>query len=183
MRKKEICSGNWLRLISLERECPDGKTRVWESVERVGARGAAAMLAILRPSNRIVLVRQFRPPAGGFVIEIPAGLVDEGESVEETAMRELREETGYHGRIERALPPAFSSPGLSGETIAIVEMSIDENAPENAVLETDFDDGEELETILVPIGELQEFLAARTAEGDAVDAKLLAFAAALEISI
>jgi len=79
--------------VSLERDCPDGKTRVWESVERVGGRGAAAMLAILRPSNRIVLVRQFRPPAGRFVIEIPAGLVDEGESVEETAMRELREET------------------------------------------------------------------------------------------
>ena len=180
MEKRELFSGNWLRLVELERECSDGARRKWESVERVGSRGAAAMLAVLRPSGRVVLVRQFRPPAERFVIELPAGLIDEGETAGETAVRELREETGYHGRIERVWPAAFSSPGLSGETITIVEMSIDENAPENDVLETDFDEGEDLETFLVPKGELRKFLLERVEAGDGVDAKLLSLAVDLE---
>jgi 8-oxo-dGTP pyrophosphatase MutT (NUDIX family) len=42
-----------------------------------------------------VLEKQYRPPLGKMVIEVPAGLVDAGESPEEAAVRELREETGY----------------------------------------------------------------------------------------
>lgn len=43
--------------------------------------------------------RQFRPPAGRVVIEFPAGLVDPNETLEECALRELREETGYVGEL------------------------------------------------------------------------------------
>jgi 8-oxo-dGTP pyrophosphatase MutT (NUDIX family) len=45
------------------------------------------------------LQKQFRPPIDQVVIEVPAGLIDEGESAEECALRELREETGYVGRL------------------------------------------------------------------------------------
>lgn len=47
----------------------------------------------------IVLQRQFRPPVNAICIEIPAGLVDEGETPEQAAIRELHEETGYVGEI------------------------------------------------------------------------------------
>ena len=58
------------------------------------------VIAILRNPKgpEILLQKQFRPPVGKVCIEIPAGLLDVGESGEECAVRELREETGYVGK-------------------------------------------------------------------------------------
>ena len=47
----------------------------------------------------ILLQKQFRPPIDAVTIEVPAGLMDEGENAEECALRELKEETGYTGVI------------------------------------------------------------------------------------
>ena len=55
-----------------------------------------------------MLQKQFRPPINKVVIEVPAGLVDEGESPEESAIRELREETGYIGIAAEVSPIMFN---------------------------------------------------------------------------
>lgn len=59
------------------------------------------IIAVLtKPSGpEIVLQKQFRPPVGKVTIEIPAGLVDAGEGAAESAVRELKEETGYVGTV------------------------------------------------------------------------------------
>ena len=96
LRKNEVASGKWLALEVLDYVDRNGKERRWECVSRKRCAGAVLMIAELLPSHRLVLIRQYRPPADGVVLEFPAGLIDEGETPEAAALRELREETGYH---------------------------------------------------------------------------------------
>jgi len=174
-KRSKTASGDWLCLEKIEYLDASGKNRDWESVMRVNGRGAVAILAILKPSERIILVRQFRPPANGYVIEFPAGLVDAGESPEEAAVRELREETGYNSVVIDVMPPMFSSPGFSGETLSLVRVEVDENAPENQNLITEFDESEDIETFPVKSSELSQFLKERELLGDLMDSKVLIY--------
>lgn len=56
----------------------------------------------------IVLQKQYRPPIDKITIEVPAGLIDEGETAEQAAVRELKEETGYVGKVTESSPVMFN---------------------------------------------------------------------------
>lgn len=175
---KEVKSrGRWLSLCEVAYKSHDGSTRTWECVERVSCAGAVAIIPTLKPSGRIVLVRQYRPPIDAYAIEFPAGLIDRTEEPAATALRELREETGYQGRIVKMLPVGYNSPGLTQEGVHLAIVEIDEAA--QGELKTQFDESESIETLLVPRDELPDFLMKAAGAGDKIDAKALAFAAAL----
>lgn len=169
--KTSIGEGRFLRLCNVVFTDEEGKKRNWESVERTNSSGAVMIAACLKESRRVLFVRQYRPPAGKYTIELPAGLLDKpGESVEEAALRELYEETGYTGKVLRVLPPAYSSPGMSKETITIVFVEIsDKDFP--VPPEAHNDVGEHIETFAVKIDELESFLQQRAALGDAIEAR------------
>jgi len=76
--------------------------------------GAAVVLAVTG-ERRLVLVRQFRYAVGEFLWEIAAGHIEAGEAPEETARRELTEETGYYPRRLEKLSTFYPSPGFSDE--------------------------------------------------------------------
>lgn len=89
----------------------------WEYVRRNNAHGVVVIVAVR--DGELLLIEQHRPPAGGSVIELPAGLAgDEGQGDEpllQAAQRELLEETGYVAALWTELLTCYASPGLTDE--------------------------------------------------------------------
>ncbi len=79
--------------------------------------GSAVMMAV--QDDRILLVRQYRLPAGKLMWELPAGKVDQGETPFEAAQRELIEETGYTAATWKELTHFYPSPGFVEEKMTI----------------------------------------------------------------
>ena len=178
---ESLHKGKWLELKKLYFTDEKGHERSWESVERLKCGGAVVMIAKLIPSGKIILIRQFRPPMNSYLIEFPAGLVDDGENPVVSAERELLEETGYLGKVVKIFEPSCSSPGLTGETVRFCIMEIDENLPENRTPAPAPEEGEHIETFLVHPDELSGFLKSRIAAGDAIDSKLLSCSIAMRL--
>ncbi len=84
---------------------------------------AVIIVPILRTDNeppRLVMVKEFRVPIGDYIFAFPAGLLDDGESIEDTVRRELMEETGLEVvAVKRVTQPLYSSSGLSDEAVAM----------------------------------------------------------------
>jgi ADP-ribose pyrophosphatase len=83
--------------------------------------GAAAVVPFLDPPGgadpRVVLIRQFRHAADGYIWEVPAGRLDGGELPEACAARELEEETGMRARRLERLTTIYTTPGFTDERI------------------------------------------------------------------
>lgn len=92
---------------------PNGATVELEVVRHPGA----AAIVPMKDERTVILVRQFRLAAGGFIYEIPAGKLHPGEDPHLCAERELEEEIGYRaGKIER-LETFFTAPGFTDEVM------------------------------------------------------------------
>ena len=173
--RKVVATGRHVQLEQIQWRDEQGRPREWESAERPGGTQAVTIIAWLEPSDRLLLVRQYRPPAGRPVIEFPAGLIDEGETPEQALRRELREETGYDAVIDRMLPPSFNSAGLTGESVWIALGRIDEKASINAAAAPTPDDGESIEVLRLSRDELTRLIADVQAGQQRVDGKVACY--------
>ena len=178
--KRVLGEGRFLTLSELEYNDGSGKLRRWEACDRAGNGAAAFILAHIVPDDELLFVRQFRPPAGRLMLEFPAGLIDPGETPEETAVRELYEETGYRGKVIGCSRPGWSSPGLTGETICMVKMKIDGDAYRGQTVEPHPEECERIEVFRVKRSELAAFVAAQEAQGVGIDTKIYTYLAAME---
>jgi 8-oxo-dGDP phosphatase len=97
-------------------EMPEGDVSERDVVEHPGA----VAIVALDDQDRVLMIHQYRHPAGGTLWEIPAGLRDvPGEPTRVTAERELLEETGHRARDWHVLTDFFSSPGISTERLRV----------------------------------------------------------------
>ena len=140
----------------------------WEYVARVRRMGAAVILALTEDS--IVLVEQYRVALGARTIELPAGLIGDGETDEpgwQAAARELEEETGWRAARWEDLGDFATSPGMSSEMFTLFRAGgLERAGPGGGVA------GEDIVPHLVRIVDLPAFLAAKRAEGMVIDCRL-----------
>lgn len=138
----------------------------WEYVSRTG--GMTAVVILAEHEGHVLLVEQYRVPVGRPVLELPAGLVgdeDPDAGIEDTALKELEEETGCRAARIEPLGEFFSSPGMASEGFTLVRaqgVTADGRKVEDAI-----------RVHRVPRAEIAAFVDARRAAGVAIDVRIL----------
>ena len=98
---------------------PNGVTVDLETIRHPGA----AAVVPVKDDGTVVLIRQFRHAAGGFIYEIPAGKLSPGEEPLHCASRELEEEVGYRASSFELLSSIFTAPGFADEVIHVYKAT------------------------------------------------------------
>lgn len=106
---------------------------------------------------QVVVLKEYRACLGAYCLEFPAGLVDSGEDISTAALRELREETGFYGKVIQ-IGPRVPQSTIGKEDVHVVVCQIDLDAPENQQPVQDLDDGEDIQTLLLPLNNLLQEL-------------------------
>ena len=100
-------------------QLPNGVTVDLETIRHPGA----AAVVPVKDDGTVVLIKQFRHAAGGFIYEIPAGKLHPGEDPLHCASRELEEEVGYRASSFELLSSIFTAPGFADEVIHVYQAT------------------------------------------------------------
>mmetsp|Transcript_6812 Transcript_6812/g.9934 ORF Transcript_6812/g.9934 Transcript_6812/m.9934 type:complete len:301 (-) Transcript_6812:36-938(-) len=183
--KKDVHSQKWLKMVDVKYQDHHQKPTPYESVERT-TRGSSAIdgvdiLAIVDTydnSKHLLLTVQYRPPLEALAIEFPTGLVDDGETAVEAAIRELKEETGFEmeeSNIKRISPAVCLEPSMTNSNTKLIYANLHESQMGDQNLE----ESEFIKIILVPLSILLDTLDKFQDSGCIVDGKVYAYALGL----
>ena len=197
VQRKTVGTTKWLQLDTVSYQDQTGKERQWDYATRTTKQAkhkpdAVVIIPLLQHRNRpattttteqdmildTLVVEQYRPPLESTTLEFPAGLIDPGETPQQAAVRELREECGYYvgdaeaactmvptgvwaasaSSLPSASPLVCMSPGLCDETVVCVLVRVDLDNPYNQDghpfrLPPQPDDGEYITTHRIPLRE------------------------------
>ncbi|KAF9456499.1 NUDIX hydrolase domain-like protein [Collybia nuda] len=204
-RELSAAEAKWITLKQIKYVDADGTERFWECAERKTRKSsgvdAVAVLAILRSKTNAfplstVVIEQYRPPIDKFIIELPAamgkGLVDEKETPEQAAIRELEEETGFTAdKVLQVSSTTVSDPGMTNANMKLVVLDVllaDQMETPTQKLES----GEFIVQKVVELaklneclqGNIRQFMQADYAQrGFVVDARLSHFATGYDMAL
>jgi ADP-ribose pyrophosphatase len=156
---QDIFDGRVVHLLLHKVRLPDGEYSKREVVEHPGA----VAIVALDDQQNVLMVRQFRLPAGKILYEIPAGTLEDDEAPEVCASREMREETGYKPANLESLGGFYTAPGYTTEFIHLFYAT----GLSEARLEQDVDEFIELERM--PFSKALEMIE----QGEIVDGKTI----------
>jgi ADP-ribose pyrophosphatase len=128
---QKLTNHKWLNLFKLHYTDTHNASRAWllasrskepKAISRItDPPDAVVIVARHAVTGKIVVIREYRVPLADVEYGFPAGLVDAGETIEQAAARELKEETGLDVvKFTKISPPVYSSAGLTDESIAMV---------------------------------------------------------------
>ena len=170
---KKLTAGRWLNLFSVNYVARTGEEKSWQIVTRqkepkcvsgdYRQPDAVVIVPFHAEENKMVILREYRVPLNDYEYGFPAGLVDQGESVEQATRRELMEETGLSvRRFIKISPPIYSSAGMTDESVSMVYVDC-EGAPSTRKNTA----SELIEILFVSPAEAQELLKDATLKFDA----------------
>lgn len=161
---EEKYSGAIIKVYREEVRLPDGSHRFWDVVRH---RGAVCVVPV-DENGDVILVRQFRYPAGRVMLEIPAGKLEEGEEDRlAVAIRELKEETGAVAKKMECLGDIYTTPAYVDERITMYL------ATGLSFGSSQLDEGEFLSVVRMPLREAAELAMAGKIEDAKTQAALL----------
>jgi len=181
----------WLTLKKIRYSDPEGKERAWEFAERTTRKSsgvdAVAIFAILKSKANsfplsTVVIEQYRPPIDKFIVELPAGLVDDNETPENAAIRELQEETGLKAeKVIESSSLIVSDPGMTNANMKLIVLSV--LLEDKLVLpDPNLDVGEFIVRRVVEISKLSDELKEYDSKGFIIDARLSHLAFGLQVA-
>lgn len=143
----------------------------WEFVSRVNSSGAVFILAVT-PQQELLLVEQYRVPLQAHTIELPAGMIGDeqhlrDETLFESALRELEEETGYRGRSAELVLSGPVAPGLTSEMLHLVRVSDLERVHQGGGV-----DGEDIRVHVVPLAGIDRWLEQQRHAGRLIEPRI-----------
>ena len=121
----------WLNMFDVDYVDQDGRHRSWQIASRSKAPkcitgqfnmpDAVVIVPFHTAENKVVIIKEYRVPLADYEYGFPAGLIDPGETIEQTTRRELQEETGLTvTRFLKISAPVYSSAGMTDESVAMV---------------------------------------------------------------
>ncbi len=169
--KQTIWEGKHIRTVRISYIDGSAIERQWEAVERIAAESVVLVVPVTA-SGELILIKQYRPALDCIVVELPAGLVDTGESPEVAGRRELIEETGYScARLVPIVTAAMSS-GIHCEPWHVFLASGVSPASDKELSAHTPDDNENIEVITVPLASYKESLKRLSSDGLLVDIRI-----------
>ncbi|MBR9703750.1 NUDIX hydrolase [Candidatus Woesearchaeota archaeon] len=147
IEEEDVSPNKWFKIFRKTFRLDDG--RIIDDFYVSRAPDVSMILAII--DDKIMFVKQYRPGADEILLELPAGFVEEGNTPEQTAQRELKEETGYTGTISKM--SSFNI--LPSKSNQILHCFFAKNLEPG---ERKLDEYENIEIVFVPLAELDEYI-------------------------
>jgi len=161
---KKVTDKKWLNLFDVQYRDKNGQSKQWEVVSRKAAPkcitgefdppDAVVIVPFHRDEKKLVVIREYRVALGGCEYALPAGLIDQGESIETASRRELKEETGLElVEIHKKSPTLYGTAGMTDENFIMVYCDC-----EGTVSASGNEGTETIETLLVSPKDARDLL-------------------------
>ena len=170
---KKLTDEKWLNLFDVRYVARSGDEKSWKIAtrqtepkcvkDRYERPDAVVIVPFHKVKHKMVITREYRVALNDFEYGFPAGLVDEGESVEQATRRELKEETGLTVcRIIKNSPPIYSSAGMTDESVTMAYVECEGQPSNGANTESEL-----IETLFISRAEATRLLSDPTLKFDA----------------